>query len=211
MNSSPSYWKTIQFPDVNGDGKADVCARNGDGVLCELSNGVDAFGAAGSWADTFSNANGWNVDQSYFGTIQYPDIDGDGKADVCGRAAQGVYCGLSSGTAFGAVVPWATVFSDVNGYAADATRWATIQFTDLDADGRADVCGRSVDGVICGLSTGTSFATSLWTSAFGDAAGWQTQPSYGLTVQVPNLNVRSCTPVAKPSVYLQSIERLPPL
>jgi hypothetical protein len=39
----------------------------------------------------------------------------------------------------------------------------------------------------------------------------QTQPSYGLTVQVPNLNVHGCAPVSKRSIYLQSVERLPPL
>jgi hypothetical protein len=34
---SPSYWQTLQFKDLNADGKADICGRSPNGVLCALS------------------------------------------------------------------------------------------------------------------------------------------------------------------------------
>ena len=38
------------------------------------------------------SAGGWAGAEYYWGTIHYPDLDGDGKADVCGRASGGLYC-----------------------------------------------------------------------------------------------------------------------
>jgi len=98
-NSDQSYWGTIQFPNVNGDGKADVCGRGIKGIYCSTSNG-SAFLDTSLWLDNFSDAVGWKSDQSYWGTIQFPDVNGDGKADVCGRGSKGVYCGISTGLAF---------------------------------------------------------------------------------------------------------------
>jgi hypothetical protein len=210
-NVTPSYWKTIQFPDVNGDGAADVCGRGAGGVVCGLSNGASGFGTTSAWGPGFSDGDGWNSNQSFWGTLQYPDVNGDGRADLCGRVNDGVNCALSSGTAFGIPMLWTTAFSNAAGYLTDSTRWATIQYPDLDANGRADICGRSPSGMICGLSSGSSFATSLWTDRFGDADGWQSNQYYGLTVSSPNQNVPGCAPVTKRSTYQTPTERLGPL
>ncbi len=129
----PLIWSTIQFPDVNGDGKADVCGRATDGIYCSLSNGAADFGPATIWAPNFSNANGWDSSESYWGSIQFSDINGDGMADVCGRRIAGIECALSTGTAFGSASVWATAYSDAAGFNGDATRWATLQFPDLKA------------------------------------------------------------------------------
>ena len=46
---------------------------------------------------------GW-AQSKYYETIQYPDLDGDGKADVCGRFLDGIHCTLAKngfGTATG--------------------------------------------------------------------------------------------------------------
>ena len=210
--ASPSYWATIQFPDINGDGKADVCGRQVDGVYCAVSNGTNGFGpgSATVWTANYSDVNGWGLSQSYWGSIQFPDINGDRRADVCGRGIAGVECSLSSGSGFGNPSNWAAAYSNAAGFNSDATRWGTVQFPDLDGDGMADVCGRSLAGVICGLSTGSGFATAQWTDQFSDGNGWQSDLSYGATLQTPNLNVPGCSPTMKKSTYLTPPHRLAP-
>jgi len=39
----------------------------------------------------FSDAKGWK-DPAYYSTIQFPDINGDGIAGVCGRGTFGIGC-----------------------------------------------------------------------------------------------------------------------
>ncbi len=94
-DSSPAYYSTIQFPDINGDGKADMCGRGGAGVNCALSTGA-AFGTTSIWSDNFSDGNGWDSSPAYYSTIQFPDINGDGKADMCGRGGAGVNCATTA-------------------------------------------------------------------------------------------------------------------
>jgi hypothetical protein len=123
-----------------------------------------------------------------------------------------VICGLSNGTsAFGAPTVWVAEFSDAAGFGVDATLWGTIQFPDLNHDGKADICARTTAGVDCGLSNGTSgFAVTHWLDQFTDANGWHTDPSYGASLQTPNLNVTGCAPVTKRSTSSPLIRRLAP-
>jgi hypothetical protein len=209
-NGSASRFGTIQLPDLDGDGRADICGRNEGGVYCARSNGTNGFGAASLWANAFSDANGWAERQARWGTIQFPDVNGDGRADICGRGSDGVSCAISSGTTFGSVTVWASAYGDDAGYHTDSALWATIQYPDLNDDGRADVCGRSPSGMICGVSNGSAFDLALWTDRFGDADGWSLA-SQALTLQTPNLNVSGCAPVTKASVYQPPARRLPPL
>jgi hypothetical protein len=174
--AAAQYYSTIQFPDINGDGKADVCGRGAKGVVCALSNG-GSFGGVSVWQSSFSDANGWAAAQ-YYSTIQFPDVNGDGKADVCGRGAKGVVCALSNGGSFGGVSVWESSFSDANGWAA-AQYYSTIQFSDIDGDGNKDLCGRGVAGIQCALSTGGSFGlVTVWESSFSDANGWAAPHCY---------------------------------
>src|SRR6185436_1715503 len=41
------------------------------------------------WSDRFSDGNGWNSGPEHYSTIQYVDVTGDGRADVCGRGSSG--------------------------------------------------------------------------------------------------------------------------
>ena len=43
--SKSEFYSTIRFADINGDGKADICARESTGVVCWLSDG-HGFGEA---------------------------------------------------------------------------------------------------------------------------------------------------------------------
>ncbi len=179
---APRYASTIQFADINGDGKADACGRAGARVTCVLSNG-SGFGApvpGPSWSD----AAGWSLPE-YYATVQLADVNGDGKSDVCGRSPAGITCALSSGTAFG--TPFAgPAWSDADGWNVP-NRYRTIRFADIDGDGRADVCGRSADGVHCAASTGSGFGPDIAGPAWTDAVGWG-RAAYASTLQLADID-----------------------
>ena len=52
------------------------------------------------WSNNYSDPLGCNSDPSFWGTIRFPDVNGDGTADVCGRGGIGIVCGVSNGTSF---------------------------------------------------------------------------------------------------------------
>jgi hypothetical protein len=179
----PQYYSTIQFPDLNNDGKADVCGRGIGGIYCALSTG-SSFGPLSLWNGDFSDGSGWAAPE-YYSTLQFPDLNKDGSADVCGRGTGGVWCALSTGTSFGSATLWESTFSDANGWAAPEYN-STIQYTDVTNDGKADLCARSAAGMLCASSTGTGFNPPvLWSGDFSDAAGWNF-PEYYSTLHIQN-------------------------
>jgi hypothetical protein len=184
---APQYYSTIRFADVNGDGKADVCGRGGAGIYCGLSSG-SSFSALTLWNSSFSDANGWNGGPQYYSTIRFPDVNGDGRADVCGRGGAGINCAISSGAAFTGTSLWLNNFADAGGWNSGPQYYSTIRFTDLDADGKADVCGRGGAGMYCAASNGSSFAGfTLWDAAMSDAGGWNAAPYY-TTIAFPDVD-----------------------
>jgi len=186
-SANPSNWQTIQYADVNGDGKADVCGRWADGIHCALSNG-SSFGPATLWSPVFSDANGWNSDPSFWKTIRFIDVNGDGKADVCGRGYLGIYCALSDGTSFGQATLWSAQYGNPNNWQSDPSYWSTIQFADINGDGKMDVCGRAAAGMVCAVSNGQQFVNlAVWTTQFSDANGWN-QPQYYSTIQFADID-----------------------
>ena len=66
-----------------------------DGVRCALGSGDGGFGAA-TLVDGgfFSDANGWSED-AYGGSLELGDLDADGRADLCVRGGDGVWCARS--------------------------------------------------------------------------------------------------------------------
>lgn len=182
------YYSTIQFPDLNHDGRADVCGRGILGISCGLSTG-SSFTAPTTWSSFFGDANLWNRGSQYYATIQFPDLDNDGRADVCGRGILGVSCAINTGAAFAGATMWAPLFSDANQWNLGPYYYSTIQFPDLNNDGRADICGRGLDGIWCATSTGTTFGPANVRSAFfNNANGWAVGPQYYGTIHFPDLN-----------------------
>jgi len=183
-----AYWGTIRFPDVNGDGKADVCGRAGEGIYCALSTGT-AFGSFTRWTSSFADAGGWATTPAFWQTIQFIDLNGDGRADVCGRNDSGISCGFSTGAAFGAVTLWSSAYGDAAGWGSTPAYWRTISFPDLNADGKADVCGRGTLGLQCATTAGSSFgAPTLRSPTFADTTAFADAERYYRTIAYPDLD-----------------------
>jgi hypothetical protein len=109
--------------------------------MCGLSSG-NGFSTATLWSSAFSDNSGWGTTPSYWATIRFPDVDGDGRADVCARGIAGILCARSTGSGFGPITLWDPNPSDAAGWGA-RQYWATIQFPDVDGDGRSDMCARA--------------------------------------------------------------------
>lgn len=186
----PEYASTAQLIDINRDGKADLCVRGVWGIYCFASNGT-SFSATPTWfANHFSDANGWQGAESRYGSISYGDIDGSGFPSVCGRDQAGVICQRFNGSSFGVAERWLTnAFDDANGW-NNPIYGATLKIADVNGDGKGDICGRSSYGVICGISSGTSFTSPrLWTNAMSDVEGWgSTAVNYYRTIQFGDIN-----------------------
>lgn len=170
------YWSTIRLADVNGDGKADLCARAAAGLRCHFSDGK-AFGDAVEVAP-LSDQSGWN-DPSNFLSLRVGDIDGDGAKDLCLRANAAVLCYRWDGKAF----------AKIDGPAwSDADKWNepqyfhTMQLGDFDGDGMDDLCARHVDGWRCHPSTGSGFGAAVSLAEFTDSGGWGAE-KYFSTIQ----------------------------
>ena len=175
FGGAATYYRTVHLADVNGDGKADACARGPSGIVCALNQSGARFAAATLWLADFSDASGFLPD-AYGTTIQFGDIDGDGKADVCGRGPSNVRCAVSSGSAFVDAHPWSfrTDYSDAAGWALAASLYGSLRLADVNGDGRADLCARGPSGLVCAYSHQNGFdaAVPVGLSAFTDAQGF---------------------------------------
>jgi len=83
--------------------------------------------------------------QAWIAPARTTDIDGDGRADVCGRGMSGVWCHLSKGASWSEKGPVLSM-SDADGW-NDPMNWGTMRYGDIDGDGRADLCVRADIGV----------------------------------------------------------------
>ena len=170
--SDPNNWgdlsnaATIQFGDVNGDGTLDVCGRGEFGMFCAVNHGLSpSFFNEHFWSynadrtttnpevthndfsDADSDFGNW-TQVPYYDSIKLIDINRDGFADVCGRGPSGIYCALSTGTAFETKRLVDLDLADGFGWGYPNTG-ATISFGDLNGDSRVDVCARGFAGLYC--------------------------------------------------------------
>ncbi len=172
----------LELADVDGDGRVDVCTRDAGGLRCHLASGhgferlvsLDALSDAGGYADPI-----------HHGTLRFGDLDGDGRVDVCARDAEGVDCWRSLGDHWGARVVGPR-WSDAAGWDA-IDRWSTIRMIDVDGDARADVCGRDAGRFACVRSTGTGFGETFSGPAMPDAEGWA-EPEVYTTIRMADVS-----------------------
>jgi hypothetical protein len=138
----PGYYQTIQTADVDGDGDAELLARDSDGL--------HTWRWAEGWTEAgpvlgLTDAKGWD-DPGRGVTLQTADVDGNGAAELLGRGSDGLHTWRWTDG-------WAEVGS-VLGTLADANGWvkpdqyATIQTGDLDGDRKAELLARNSAGML---------------------------------------------------------------
>ncbi|MEB2312702.1 MAG: VCBS repeat domain-containing M23 family metallopeptidase [Sorangiineae bacterium] len=176
-------YATLRMGDLDGDGRADLCARSNSAFECTLSTGT-GFGSLDVWRDGMSDANGWGLPQ-YYTTLRLADVNADGRDDLCARDSAGFGCWLSNGTSFDQRVEGPR-WSDAAGFGS-AKYYGTLRMGDVNGDRRADVCIRGSAGVDCVLSDGSGFVTSIGGPEWSDAAGFGA-PSYWSTMRLADVN-----------------------
>lgn len=156
---------SIRYPDIDGDGRADLCFRADAGIRCYLANGtswnLNSPVATTICADTGTTSGICN-DADNYDTIAWSDFNGDGRDDLVYRGDQGVRIWFSTGSGFtGPVVTdicanGSTAYGTCN----DSDNLYSLRYPDLNGDSRADLCIRSDSGISCFLSTGSGLDTA---------------------------------------------------
>lgn len=175
-------WGTIRMGDVDGDGRADVCARSDTQVHCWKSDGANFTTRVDG--PTLTDDNGWKH-MRFYSTMRLADIDGDGKDDLCARAAKGLLCWKSTGDSFGSAID-GPAWSDDKGYGA-ARHYGTLRMGDINGDGKADACIRGPEGIECFLSDGNGFPTRVGGPSWADSVGWGGR-QYWSTIRLADVN-----------------------
>ena len=171
-----------QSTDIDGDGKADICIRNKNGISCVISS--QNMPTKLKHVLDLSNDAGWNKTEHY-ATIRFADINGDNKADICARDKDGVTCWPSKGMEFGDALPIIPM-SDKDGY-DDVQYYSTIRFADIDGDGRDDMCSRFKDGFKCYPSLESGWGNPVEVGNMSDASNWN-KPEYYSTIRTGDVN-----------------------
>ncbi|MCA8968356.1 MAG: VCBS repeat-containing protein [Planctomycetes bacterium] len=138
----PGHYETIQTADIDADGRDELLARTQEGLFAWKFDGSKWQQMPGSVP--FSDAAGFDKPQ-YYETIQTADLDGDGRAEVLGRAAGGLLVYRFHGTAW--IRLSATInISDALGFDRPEY-YGTLQAADIDGDGTDEVLIRFATGM----------------------------------------------------------------
>jgi len=138
----------LRLADADGDGRADLCGRRSEQLVCLHAEQAPASGAGEMPRASFGEPEP-RLSRPDWPAAELADVNGDGEPDRCWGDATGVRCALARGTAFD-----------------EATLWLAGAATppllgDINGDGRADVCLRASGSVSCAFSTGSSFTTAM--------------------------------------------------
>jgi len=135
--------------DVNGDHFPDIVGIGRDSVVVALGRGDGTFSPAIVASTEFTYNRTWTSQNQYPRTLG--DINGDGRADLIGFSADGVWVavGQQNGT-------FASARSVLSTFGEAAGGWTSFDtfprlVGDANHDGRADIVGFSVDGVTIAL------------------------------------------------------------
>lgn len=166
-----TVWGDWVTGDFNGDGLADVAARN-------QQTGLWSVGICNGGGFTISTWGSWSASRTW-SHVSAADFNGDGRTDIAGRienAGDGRwFVSTSTGSGFQTSV-W-------GGWTTNR-QWGHSAVGDFNGDGLADLVGRienAGDGRwFVSLSTGTKFNIYHW-------GGWSTNVTWG-AVQIGDFN-----------------------
>jgi RHS repeat-associated protein len=190
------YVFKVYYPDLNGDGRADSCSISDSEDGVSLRCWVKTDLGFGRRIDTpvywprpkYRNRQdvGYHATR-FFNSVKFADIDGDSSADLCFRKESRLQCYTSVASdgfvefsaepveipkefAEGqfAPQPLPMLQSGIPVDSDDGEKYfQSIQFVDLNADRKADICARTSSGLKCylaGKSGGfdSEFAAPPW-------------------------------------------------
>lgn len=159
---------TINFPELNGDGLADLCFRtDGDGVVCYLNTGSSSTAENARWSNRITTGICSNSSSDCPGSnwmsIQYVDINGDHRSDLVYRSTEGLKSYLFNGTTFDHLQTSAICRDSDTTTCNSRDNTLTFKFGDINGDGLIDTCYRSdTRGFTCHLNTGSNQTSSRW-------------------------------------------------
>jgi LmbE family N-acetylglucosaminyl deacetylase len=131
--------------ELDGDRNGDWCAASPHGPVCAPSGETTITRADGvPWGFSLGGVLDPSPQDADTGALA--DVDGDGRADLCGLDMENdrVACARSQGRGFG---PRTTLFAWPAGVAPTA-----LWLGDLDGDGKADACVDASATIDCALS-----------------------------------------------------------
>ena len=137
--------------DANADGVAEICGVDMTGVVC-APHGL-------TLQPTLRSA--W---PSPMAVVWPADLDGDQQADWCAATDSGAACAVEAQrdvTTDGS--PWG--FSQTGMVDVAPANSATVAISDIDGDGRADLCAPREDRIVCARSQGRAFGPRTTTIA----------------------------------------------
>jgi hypothetical protein len=136
-----------ELADVNGDGRADIVGFGSAGVYVSLATGDGNFAAPTFALSTFGTVGGWTSENLY--PREVADVNADGRADIVGFGATGVYVAL--GNADGT---FHLPTTDLNAFGTSpfAGGWTSEDqyprlLADVTGDHAADIVGFGYNGV----------------------------------------------------------------
>jgi VCBS repeat protein/parallel beta helix pectate lyase-like protein len=184
FGTSGGWTSQNQYPrelaDVTGNGRDDIVAFASNGVYVSLANPDGSFAAPILASTSFGANNGWTSQDAY--PRELADVNGDGKADLVGSGAAGVYVALSNGDGtFGSPFLASTSFGANNGWTSQDAY--PRELADVNGDGKADIVGFAAGGVYTALGNGdgTFQAPVFDFGSLGNstmAGGWTSQNTY---------------------------------
>ncbi len=164
----PARYGTIRMGDIDGDQRADVCARLPNEMRCWRASMTGFLAAENGprWSDEigFAAVELWS-------TIRLADVDADGRAELCARQPNDTFmCHSWANGQFGVARPGPSL-TRANGW-ENASTYSTLMLADIDASGSLDLCARETSGIRCWLFTGGAFSRMIVGPVLSDLDGW---------------------------------------
>jgi FG-GAP-like repeat len=140
-NADPS-WSVAGVGDFNGDGRADILWRNTNGALYDWS--MNGSQVASSQPLTYQGQPVTSSDPSW-SIVGVGDFNGDGKADVLWRNANGA---LYDWSMDGSKIETSQPITYQGASVKLDPSWSVAGIGDFNGDGKADVLWRNTNGAL---------------------------------------------------------------